>query len=783
MRTDTAPTGGEVIPLGDPVMIAKFLVPAPNGPMLRRRRLVERLSAAVAGRPVTLVCAPAGSGKTVLASSWVTSGMVPGPVVWISLDEDDERPGIFWTYVVTGLERGGVDVEGVGVPRSATSVDRSTLVRLAARLSERAEPAVLVLDNADALSGQLADDVDFLLRHTGERLRLVVLSRVDPALPLPLYRLERLVAEIRFRDLAFTLGEARELLRARSRNLSENDVHTVSDRTRGWAAGLRLTELPDGRGDAGGHEPVVPADDDLAAYFCSEVLGSSRRTSATSCWRPAWCDVVPTELARHLSGSKNAGMTLRKLAQQAAFVEPAPGADEVYRHHPSSGTCSSPDRVRRTRAGGGGCSARRRAGSSRPGGRWSGAAVRRGREGDASPGCWCARTGLARLLAGARSAPLAVACERVPAGLPGAGARRRGSRGRAAPWGARSVRQAPDPRRGAAPAQPADRRSDLDAAVALTSLARTATSGRRAAPGGGRRGGGDRPVRAVRPVDAVVGALLAHGRGCVELADGHSVRARQTLAAAARAAQEAGSPELASACLARLALAEALLGRLDDAGDTAGPAHPHASAGGRRSPRLGGQRTRGPAGGEHARPAGDGQDPRLLAQPPPRRSSRWCALDCSARAATSPARGPRYRPHPIAGPVPRGPRRPRRGVRRRVLSSPRAGHRPPPTASSGTVRPRTTLGMPLLALGGRAAESRAADSGGPRPPRHPPPSAPLDLRVEGELLAAARALALGRPEPAAGCPRRSCAPGIAERLRRPFDEGAAACARRAAAAR
>src|SRR3954471_16785947 len=106
----------DVTPLGDPVMSASFLVPALNGPILRRRRLLDRLSAAVAGRPLTVVCAPAGSGKTVLASSWVSSGAAPRPVVWISLDEDDDRPGVFWTYVVAGLERGGVDIADVTVP-------------------------------------------------------------------------------------------------------------------------------------------------------------------------------------------------------------------------------------------------------------------------------------------------------------------------------------------------------------------------------------------------------------------------------------------------------------------------------------------------------------------------------------------------------------------------------------------------------------------------------------------------------------------------------------------
>jgi LuxR family maltose regulon positive regulatory protein len=769
---DSATTGREVTPLGDPVMIAKFLVPAPSGPMLRRRRLVERLSGAVAGRPVTLVCAPAGSGKTVLAGSWVSSAMFPGPVVWISLDEDDERPGIFWTYVVTGLDRGGVDVEGVGVPRSADSVDHSTLVRLAARLSERDEPVVIVLDNADALSGrQLADDVDFLLRHTGERLRLVVLARVDPALPLPLYRLERLVAEIRFRDLAFTLGEARELLRARSRNLSENEVHAVSDRTRGWAAGLRLAELPDADGDVGDHEPDVLGDDDLAAYFRSEVLGKQPPNVRDVVLAASVVDVVPTELARHLSGSKSAGMILRTLAQQAAFLEPEPGTSDVYRYHPlvrdllvAELRSEYPRRWRRLQL---------RAA------RWfesTGQIVEAVQQyaaagkGDEVARLLVREDGVARLLAGPPSAPLAVACAQVPPGLPGP----EPAVAAAAVALLNGDLEACDKHltraEELAPAQPADRRPDLAAAVAVTSLARIAATG---APGDRRVADAAEAavdhLRAVRPVDAVVGALLAHGRGCVQLANGNSTSARRTLAAAARAAQDADSPELASVCLARLALAEALLGRLGDARDTAARAAPPAS--GTADVALAwvaSERGDLPAASTHVRRAG--ADPRVLTD------ATTATVLALVRARLLRARGdlPGARaaldhPHRLTGPLPSGlADRIRAAAASLLLAQGRPEAAVDRVQESGATEDAWSC---LLALGWADLQTaRTGDAEVRARAVTRQPSAPLDLRVEAHLLAAACALALGRPEPAAAALDEAVRLASPERLRRPFDE-------------
>ncbi len=274
-------------PSGDPIMTAKFLVPAAKAPVVPRPRLFERLTSAVRG-PLTLVSAPAGSGKTVLVSMWAASGDAPGPLVWISLDEEDHQPGVFWSYVLAGLARAGLDSGKMRPPDRNEVVEHSLLVRLAAALSERSAPIVLVLDNAEALTRQqIFDDLDFLLGHSAGRLRLVLVTRVDPNLPLPQYRLARSVTEIRFPELAFTPDEARQLLAGRKPELSDTAVLAFSYRTRGWAAGLRLVgrrgrpRRPAGRRRRlrrHGHRPLLPH------------RGAGRRNrpgSATCCCRRA----------------------------------------------------------------------------------------------------------------------------------------------------------------------------------------------------------------------------------------------------------------------------------------------------------------------------------------------------------------------------------------------------------------------------------------------------------------------------------------------------------------
>jgi len=550
-------------PSGDPIMTAKFLVPAVRPPVVARPRLLERLSTGVLG-PLTLVSAPAGSGKTVLASEWATAGGALGPVIWISLDEEDDLPGVFWSYVLAGLMSGGVDVRGVALPERLDAVDHSLLVRLAAALSGESAPVVLVLDNAEGLTRQqVVDDLDFLVRHAAGRLRLVLVTRVDPNLPLPQYRLDGSLTEIRFPELAFTPPEARQLLAGETPDVSDSAVLAFSHRTRGWAAGLRLVGVDDGRDGADF------SGTDIAVYFRSEVLDAQAPRVRDLLLATSVVDVLFPDLAACLSGSRDAGPTLRELAQASVFVDAVPGVEDGYAYHPlvrdllrAQVHHESPQRARRLH---------------RKAARWLADAGRTTEaiQQHAAAHDWeeaaellVADRAVAGLLAGTPKAGVAGVFSRMPVDTPGPAA--------AVAAAAVAVLEGDldgcdkNLRRAEELIPPADADgSALLLAVALTAMARAAAAAEVGA--GPASSVADDLAGARGAVPDPQTAALVHfcgGRG--RLARGELAAARDLFAAAASAASGDESRSLRSRSLAQLALVHAMSGELGRAADVVG---------------------------------------------------------------------------------------------------------------------------------------------------------------------------------------------------------------------
>ena len=175
------------------------------GPLLRPR-LLEALSRGVAETPVTLLSGPAGSGKTLLASSWALEQHDHPPVAWLSLDAADDDPSMFWPYLLAALDRAGIELAvPPSEPGPAGSTPMGWPVSPAAALSGLQQRVVLIIDGADNLiTPALTQALDLLVRHAGGRLRLVLCARADPLLPLHRYRLAERLTEIRTDQLAFT---------------------------------------------------------------------------------------------------------------------------------------------------------------------------------------------------------------------------------------------------------------------------------------------------------------------------------------------------------------------------------------------------------------------------------------------------------------------------------------------------------------------------------------------------------------------------------------------------
>ena len=199
---------------GAPLLAAKLAPLDPAHATVPRRRLLAQLTRAVQGSPLTLLSGPAGSGKTVLATSWRESAGLGWPIGWLTLDDYDDDPATFWSYVVGALTGAGAQLSETPALPAGEPPPASFLPRLAADLASAARPVVLVVDDADHLTDRsIVAGLDLLLQHAGNRLRLVLCARADPILPLHRYRLAGTLAELRADQLAFTADEAQGVVR------------------------------------------------------------------------------------------------------------------------------------------------------------------------------------------------------------------------------------------------------------------------------------------------------------------------------------------------------------------------------------------------------------------------------------------------------------------------------------------------------------------------------------------------------------------------------------------
>jgi len=189
-------------------------------------------------------------------------------VAWLSLDENDRQPAVFWTYVITALQTAvpGVGVTVLPLLQSAQPQMETVLAAVLNELAAAPKDIDLVLDDYHLVDGpDLRDGMTFLLEHLPHHVHLVISSRADPLLPLARLRARGELVEVRAADLRFTPDEVTAYLNdIIGLDLAPDDIAALDVRTEGWIAALQLAALSmQGRDDVGlqhVREEVVVAD-------------------------------------------------------------------------------------------------------------------------------------------------------------------------------------------------------------------------------------------------------------------------------------------------------------------------------------------------------------------------------------------------------------------------------------------------------------------------------------------------------------------------------------------
>lgn len=326
-----------VSPPLDAFLEAKLQAPRVRPGWVRRLGLVRALDRA-ANCPLTLVAAPAGYGKTTLVAQWIHQIRDRG-VAWVALDAADNDPVRLWTHVATALARAGcrIDDDVAGLAAShRTQILTSVLPKIINSFGRLPRPIVIVLDDFHLIrAGLCREQIEFLIEHVPQSVRMVIITRADPALRIGRLRVSGQLAEIRADRLSFDAAEASSLLAVEGVRLSDTSVQELVGRTEGWPAALYLATLSlAGREDPDAFVHRFSGDNRfIGEYLTEEVLGRHPAAVREFIISSALFERMCAPLCDYVLERSDSRMILQDLERSNLFLLPLDAERQWFRFH------------------------------------------------------------------------------------------------------------------------------------------------------------------------------------------------------------------------------------------------------------------------------------------------------------------------------------------------------------------------------------------------------------------------------------------------------------------
>lgn len=323
-----------------PILTTKFYIPHAPGPLVERERLLEKISAGIENSArLIFVCAPAGFGKSTLVSAWAEAQTAP--VAWLSLDERDDIPERFLTYLIAAIQRvhpGFADDLFEQIQHNLTGEVESLLLPLANAFCEIPLPLLITLDDYQVITNPaIHNSLTFLIEHVPQGVTFLLATRVMPPLALARWRAQRQLLDIRLQDLRFHTSEIAQLFNELyALGLADSEISALETRTEGWAAGLQLAvlalqaEIDNRQGFiqrfSGSHEYIMD-------YLVEEVLNRQPVALTTFLLRTSILDRFCAPLCQALTGEAESEAILQDLFERNVFLIPLDSERHWFRYH------------------------------------------------------------------------------------------------------------------------------------------------------------------------------------------------------------------------------------------------------------------------------------------------------------------------------------------------------------------------------------------------------------------------------------------------------------------
>ena len=327
----------ELILVTTTILKTKLYIPRPGLNLVTRPRLLAQLESGLHSK-LTLICAPAGFGKTTLLSEWIAESA--SQFAWVSLDTGDNDPARFLAYWISAIQRiqsrfGAAFL--ASLQNSHSLAIEAVLTGLINEIAEIPDRLVIVLDDFHVIDDhRISDMVAFMLENLPANMHLVITSRSDPSLPIARLRARGQLNELRAADLRFTVLEVAAFLnKTLGQELNQEDVDMLERRTEGWVVGLQLAALSmQGRADiqdfirdfSGSHHYIVE-------YLTEEVLRRQPEGLQQFLLQTSVLDRLSGPLCDVVTGITGSQALLSQMHRENLFIIPLDDTHQWYRYH------------------------------------------------------------------------------------------------------------------------------------------------------------------------------------------------------------------------------------------------------------------------------------------------------------------------------------------------------------------------------------------------------------------------------------------------------------------
>ncbi|WP_201387889.1 LuxR C-terminal-related transcriptional regulator [Ktedonobacter sp. SOSP1-85] len=334
----TTQQGSEPGELRTTIVMTRLSPPHLPATLVVRERLLAALDTALT-RPLTLLSASAGWGKTTLLASWAHRH--PQSVAWFPLEEMDNDPTRFWTLLIEALRRcwPGVGERALTLLQASAPLATSLAALLNELAGQHAEtsPILLILDDYHVINeSTIHSSLTFWLEHLPPHVHLLLASRTDPELPLARLRVRGHLGEVRNSELRFTQEETQDFLTQRmGLALSETDVALLQARTEGWIASLQLAALVlQKHADPSAYVQILRGNQRfLLDYLREEVLASLPEALQDFLLQTSGLDRLSALLCDALTGREDSDHLLEQVERANLFLQPLDESRQWYRYH------------------------------------------------------------------------------------------------------------------------------------------------------------------------------------------------------------------------------------------------------------------------------------------------------------------------------------------------------------------------------------------------------------------------------------------------------------------